>query len=252
MPSAWRPSIGSCALQLPKLTKSSRASGDLVGSGRRARASESDSAETAKRLGILVRERLLLVAEDSRGEQVQKAVLVAVAKRLVEPGRRLERNLEPAARLDEARRASARSAGPSRRSEPSPGARARRAGGSGTRRRRAAAARSRPPARRRRAPRGRARTPRRPRSVGSAGGSAPVSSTTEPQRLVTELGRASRPGRRSGSRSSRCRSPARDGARPAPRRAAAPPAERSARGRSARRRGRAAHLSAISCQPAVM
>jgi hypothetical protein len=25
MPSAWRPSIGSCALQLPKLTKSSRA-----------------------------------------------------------------------------------------------------------------------------------------------------------------------------------------------------------------------------------
>ena len=82
-PSAWRPSIGSCALQLPKLTKSSR---DLAISWAPAVRSRQrkDSARDGERLGILVRERLLLVAEDGRREHVQKAVLVAVAERLVE------------------------------------------------------------------------------------------------------------------------------------------------------------------------
>lgn len=57
---------------------------------------------------VFLLERVPLVAEDRRGEQVQEAVLVVAAHRMVEAGRRLEREPASPARPDELRQ----SAGP--------------------------------------------------------------------------------------------------------------------------------------------
>ena len=101
-PRVSRPSIGSCALQLPKPTKSSCLTWAICSGPDRALPPAEGVGAHREGGFILLGQRLLLVAvEDGRREQVEKAVLVAGANRVVEPGRRLERHAQPAAGGDE-------------------------------------------------------------------------------------------------------------------------------------------------------